>query len=97
MATIHLRNSKYQVLVRMDGSSTPKTFTKKTHAQKWAKSTSYSEGTKQVQCNEFFDDGTMNPQASYENNIENGMRKHFVQEGNLIKIRPVVNTSLHRY
>ena len=97
MATIRIRNSKYQVLVRMDGTSTSKTFTKKTHAQKWAKSTSYSEGTKQIQCNEFFDDGTMNPQANYENNIENGMRKHFDQEGNLSKIRPVVNASLHGY
>ena len=53
MATIRIRNSKHQVLVRKDGTSTSKTFTKKTHAQKWAKSTSYSEGTKQVQCNQF--------------------------------------------
>ena len=39
MATIRLRNSKYQVLVRMNGISTSKTFTKKSDAQKWAKST----------------------------------------------------------
>ena len=39
----------------------------------------------------------MKSQANYENNIENGMRKHFDQEGNLIKIRSVVNTSLHGY
>ena len=34
METIRLRNSKYQVLVRMDGTSTSKTFTKKAHAHK---------------------------------------------------------------
>ena len=34
MATIRIRNSTYQVLVRMDGTSTSKTFTKKAHAQK---------------------------------------------------------------
>ena len=33
MATIRLRNSKYQVLVRMNGISTSKTFTKKYDAQ----------------------------------------------------------------
>ena len=39
MATIRLRNSKYQVLVRSNGISTSKTFTKKSDAQKWAKYT----------------------------------------------------------
>lgn len=39
MASIRFRNSKYQVLVRMNGISTSKTFSKKVHAQKWAKST----------------------------------------------------------
>jgi hypothetical protein len=39
MATIRLRNSKYQVLVRMNSISTSKTFTKKSDAPKWAKST----------------------------------------------------------
>jgi len=38
MATIRFRNAKYQVLVRMHGISTSKTFTNKIHAQKWAKS-----------------------------------------------------------
>jgi len=38
MASIRFRNAKYQVLVRMHGISTSKTFTKKSHAQKWAKS-----------------------------------------------------------
>ena len=38
MASIRLRNDKYQVLVRMHGISTSKTFTKKIHAQQWAKS-----------------------------------------------------------
>jgi len=33
MASIRLRNNKYQVLVRMHGISTSKTFTKKIHAQ----------------------------------------------------------------
>ena len=39
MATIRSRNNKYQVLVRMHGISISKTFTKKVHAQQWAKST----------------------------------------------------------
>lgn len=39
MASIRFRNAKYQVLVRMHGISTSKTFTKKSHAQQWAKST----------------------------------------------------------
>ena len=39
----------------------------------------------------------MKSQANYENNIEKGMRKHFDQEGNFSKIRPVVNASLHGY
>ena len=34
MATIRIRNSKYEVFVRMDGTSTSKTFTKKAHAHK---------------------------------------------------------------
>ncbi|NOQ93728.1 MAG: tyrosine-type recombinase/integrase [Methylophaga sp.] len=38
MASIRFRNSKYQVLIRMHGISTSKTFTKKIHAQHWAKS-----------------------------------------------------------
>ena len=38
MASIRFRNDKYQVLVRMHGISISKTFTKKSHAQKWAKS-----------------------------------------------------------
>jgi len=39
MSFIRFRNAKYQVLVRMHGISTSKTFTKKSHAQQWAKST----------------------------------------------------------
>jgi hypothetical protein len=39
MASIRFRNAKYQVLVRMHGISTAKTFTKRSHAQLWAKST----------------------------------------------------------
>jgi hypothetical protein len=39
MATIRSRNDKYQVLVRMHGISISKIFTKKVHAQQWAKST----------------------------------------------------------
>jgi integrase len=39
MSSIRFRNAKYQVLVRMHGISISKTFTKKIHAQKWAKST----------------------------------------------------------
>ena len=38
MASIRFRNSKYQALVRLHGISTSKTFTKKIHAQQWAKS-----------------------------------------------------------
>jgi len=38
MASIRFRNAKYQALVRLHGISTSKTFTKKTHAQQWAKS-----------------------------------------------------------
>jgi hypothetical protein len=38
MASIRLRNDKYQVLVRIHGILTSKTFTKKLHALKWAKS-----------------------------------------------------------
>ncbi|MDG1687428.1 MAG: site-specific integrase [Gammaproteobacteria bacterium] len=37
MPSIRFRNSKYQVLVRMNGISISKTFTKKSDAQKWAK------------------------------------------------------------
>jgi integrase len=39
MASIRLRNDKYQVLVRLHGISTSKTFTNKSHARLWAKST----------------------------------------------------------
>jgi len=38
MATIRSRNDKYQVLIRMHGISTSQTFTKKVHAQQWARS-----------------------------------------------------------
>ena len=48
MATIRLRNDKYQVLVRMHGISISKTFTKKSHAQKWAKSTEVA-----IECGQY--------------------------------------------
>ena len=49
MASIRLRNDKYQALVRMQGISTSKTFTKKIHAQKWAKSLEVSIESGQYQ------------------------------------------------
>ncbi|MFW5451479.1 MAG: site-specific integrase [Methylophagaceae bacterium] len=49
MASIRLRNDKYQVLVRMNGISTSKTFTKKIHAQQWAKSVEVSIESGQYQ------------------------------------------------
>ena len=61
MATIRLRNSKYQVLVRMNGISISKTFTKKTHAQKWAKSTEVA-----IESGQFTKDSTLTLKEALE-------------------------------
>jgi hypothetical protein len=51
MASIRLRNDKYQVLVRLHGIPTSKKFIKKSYAQRWAKATDLGVLLPRSACN----------------------------------------------